>query len=152
MLGRSVSTAIESRNPELYRRLAQRAGIDIEPAACWLLLRCDEHPDATIGTLADRLRLPASRLAPLADRLGTNRLIEFEPGDDSPDERLLLTDLGRSAVERLTAGRRDGLAELLDGWSPEQHPELAALRGRLAHDLLADDNRILQDAQPVSAR
>ena len=36
------------------------------------------------------------------------------------------------------AARRQSLAELLDGWSPEREAELAALLTRMASDTVAD--------------
>jgi DNA-binding MarR family transcriptional regulator len=34
----------------------------------------------------------------------------------------VLTAAGRDALDRLVAARRERLAELLDGWSPEARP------------------------------
>ena len=68
------------------------------------------------------------------------------------DPELELTPAGRAVIDRLTAARRDGLADLLAGWHPEEHPELEALIRQLAHDLLADDDRVLRDAAPEAAR
>ena len=42
-------------------------------------------------------------------------------------------------LDKLLASRRQSLAEMLEGWSPEQHEELARLLGRLARELLRDD-------------
>jgi DNA-binding MarR family transcriptional regulator len=53
-------------------------------------------------------------------------------------ESILLTDLGESAVSRLIAARRDALSELVDGWSPEQHDELAKFLTHMAQQLMAD--------------
>ena len=41
---------------------------------------------------------------------------------------------------------RDGLTELLEGWDPEAHPEIGVMVRRLAHELLADDEKLLADA------
>ena len=50
----------------------------------------------------------------------------------------MLSDTGREALERLVAARRERLAELLDGWSPESEAELAELLSRLARDIVVD--------------
>jgi DNA-binding MarR family transcriptional regulator len=50
-----------------------------------------------------------------------------------------LTEHGQAALERLRAARRDDLAELLEGWSPYQHPELAARLQILAVELIDQD-------------
>jgi hypothetical protein len=38
------------------------------------------------------------------------------------------------------------MTELLDGWAPEDHPEVIEMIRHLAHELLADDDRLLADA------
>ena len=50
----------------------------------------------------------------------------------------MLTAAGRDALDRLVAARRERLAELLDGWSPEREAELAALLTRMAREVVAD--------------
>jgi hypothetical protein len=62
-----------------------------------------------------------------------------------------LTGPGHDAVERLTAARRAGLTELLEGWHPEDHPEIGVMVRRLAHELLADDEKLLADASAPSS-
>jgi DNA-binding MarR family transcriptional regulator len=45
---------------------------------------------------------------------------------------------GEEAFARLIAERRASLATLLDGWSPDEHPEVASLLTRLARELAAE--------------
>jgi len=45
------------------------------------------------------------------------------------------------------AERRESLARLLEGWSPEQYDDLAALLTRLAHELVREPSPELQPAQ-----
>ena len=59
---------------------------------------------------------------------------------------LALTELGDDAINRLQMARRAGLTELLEGWDPDAHPEIGEMVRRLAHALLADDDRLLADA------
>ncbi len=149
---RALSVLARRQNRRgLYERLAVRAGVDLEPAACWLLLRLREHPDATLEELAQQLGVSTPRLVALAEGLTQSGLIETQPLSDGDNRRFTPTAVGRATLDRLTAARRDGLADLLDGWSPEQHPELASCLQRLARELLADDSRLLHDAQPVPA-
>ena len=61
----------------------------------------------------------------------------------------VLTDEGHEAIDRLQAARRAGLTELLDGWDPDAHPEIGDMVRRLAHELLADDEKLLADASSV---
>ena len=55
------------------------------------------------------------------------------------------------ALEKLTEARRKGLTELLEGWNPEEHPEIIEMVKDLAHALLADDERMVADAMPEPA-
>ena len=64
---------------------------------------------------------------------------------------LHLTGAGRTALDKLTEARRNGLTELLEGWNPEEHPEIIEMVKELAHALLADDERMVADAMPHTA-
>jgi DNA-binding MarR family transcriptional regulator len=57
---------------------------------------------------------------------------------DGPAEAVALTEAGRDVLDRLVAARRERLAELLDGWSPESEADLAELLSRMARDVVAD--------------
>jgi hypothetical protein len=61
---------------------------------------------------------------------------------------LNLTAAGTTALEKLTEARRTGLTDLLEGWNPEEHPEIIEMVKDLAHSLLADDQRLVADAMP----
>ena len=63
-----------------------------------------------------------------------------------PGEPLALTDAGRAGYERLVAIRSAGLRELLDGWNPDEHPELKRVIDELARDLVG------QIPQPAPVR
>jgi MFS family permease len=98
----------------VYDLLAERAGVDLEPEELWQLAR-----------------------------LGEGR--EVEPGDGLRRRGLVdgraLSPAGRELVDRVQAARRDGLAELLDGWKPEEHAELRELLDRLSRELVAEPPR-----------
>jgi len=62
---------------------------------------------------------------------------------------VVVTPEGQEAIEKLTIARRQSLTEVLEGWDPEDHPEVVEMIRHLAHALLADDDRLLADAQPT---
>ncbi|HEY4279889.1 MAG TPA: hypothetical protein VGM91_16810, partial [Conexibacter sp.] len=153
----------------LYERLAARAGVDLSPAAVWLLARVGDFAPVTVDELATRCVIERSRLKLALGELEMARLVEEcvsdapyfdlpegleEAGwapDGAPVETLgrgqvplVLTPAGNAVRDRLLAARRERLAELLDGWSPEQHEELATLLSRLAAELSTDP----RDAAP----
>jgi DNA-binding MarR family transcriptional regulator len=129
------ATRRENRR-ELFRRLAARAGVDVQPVVAWLLLRIDRHPDWPARRLSREPRVDQQRLRTLLDAMAQSGLIVARDGSDAPP---VLTPVGHDAVERLTSARRERLTELLDGWSPEEHAELRALVDRLTTELLDDE-------------
>jgi DNA-binding MarR family transcriptional regulator len=131
---------------ELYETLAERAGVDLPPRSVWLLYRLSERPASTVGEVADGLHVDASIIQPGVDGLVAAGMIrEHQRG---PDYDLHLTPAGTQALDKLTEARRRGLTELLEGWNPEEHPEVIELVKQLAHSLLADDERLVADAMP----
>jgi DNA-binding MarR family transcriptional regulator len=131
---------------ELYQTLAHRAGIDLPPRACWLLYRLADQPACTVNDVAKRLKVGADLIQPGVDGLLAAGMIEERRRGVDCD--LYLTAAGTAALEKLTQARRAGLTELLDGWNPEEHPEIIAMVKDLAHALLADDDRLVADAMP----
>jgi EmrB/QacA subfamily drug resistance transporter len=145
-------------------RLVTHAGLPLTPEAAWLLWQFPHSGASTPERLSARLRLPEAALAqPLheltqAGFVGSARQStspengaksELEDGNESmvADEYrqagqqvgLSLTANGRQAREQLLAVQREELNHLLEGWSPDQESELAALLTTMAQRLLADD-------------
>ena len=129
---------------ELYATLAARAGLDLEPRSCWLLYRLADRPDCTIESIASRLKVDKGRIEQGVEALVGAAMIARTDMDDGCE--LALTELGDNAIDRLRSARRAGLTELLEGWDPESHPEIGEMVRHLAHELLADDDKLLADA------
>ncbi|HXT52472.1 MAG TPA: MFS transporter [Thermoanaerobaculia bacterium] len=117
----------------LLERTAARAGVDLSPAAVWLLGRFDDDPRADVAALASRYAVDRSRLEAGVEALREKGLIAERDGGppdaartDAWRERPLTTE-GRNVLARLRAARKQELAAALAGWSPERHHELAAL-------------------------
>jgi DNA-binding MarR family transcriptional regulator len=128
---------------ELFRRLAARAHVDLDPVLCWLLLCIDRHPDRSVAALACPPAVGAEGVQQLVDRLAGQGLVVLHSdgdGSGSDGSRPMLTPAGRDTVAKLLDARRQRLAELLEGWSPEDHDELVALLHRLGREIL-DDTR-----------
>jgi EmrB/QacA subfamily drug resistance transporter len=133
---RSLTVLVSRENRRgIYERLATRAGVDIDPRECWLLLRINEYEPVSSADLASRLELPETLLVSPLERLKeAGLLIEGKGGN----AQLAITQNGQKVIERLVAARRQTLAKLLEGWSPEQHEELARMLDRLARGLHQD--------------
>ncbi len=133
---------------ELYTALAGRAGLDLEARPCWLLYRFADRPDCTLESVASRLKVDPKRIEEGIDALVQKGLVNMDQG---PGEcEFTLTDQGQDAIVRLRDARRAGLTELLEGWDPEEHPEIEDMVRRLAHELLADDEKLLADVSGAS--
>jgi DNA-binding MarR family transcriptional regulator len=90
---------------------------------------------------------PTDRYVALAQLITAGMIRRTTDADGRAN--LTLTATGRDAISRLTDARREGLANLLDGYSPDEVPELSELLHRLARQLLADD-ALIRDAQSVT--
>jgi EmrB/QacA subfamily drug resistance transporter len=133
----------------LYQTLAHRAGVELPPRSCWLLYRLADRPATSLTEVAGRLKVDPQIIQPGIDGLVSAGMVaEVERG---PECDLALTPAGQDALSRLTEARRSGLTELLEGWNPEEHPEVIEMVKHLAASLLADDERLVADALPRPA-
>jgi EmrB/QacA subfamily drug resistance transporter len=147
---------------EIVMRVAARAGVDLSPAACWLLARLSEerHPD--LSTLAARFDVSLDVLAGAREELARKHLIGPSPGEppwgepssgersrgeQSADE---LTADGHAALERLIKTGEQRLSDLLEGWRPEEHADLARLIGTLAQQFFIDAPTLCAQVQPTA--
>jgi DNA-binding MarR family transcriptional regulator len=129
---------------QLYTTLAERAGLELDPRPTWLLYRFADRPDCTLESVAARLRIDPSLIEEGVDALVEKGFVQMSTG---PGEcEFTLTEQGHDAIVRLQTARRVGLTELLEGWDPEVHPEIGVMVRRIAHELLADDEKLLADA------
>jgi EmrB/QacA subfamily drug resistance transporter len=136
--------AARENREELYQTLANRAGIDLAPRSCWLLYRLSDRPACTVQEVAARLKVDPDIIQPGVDGLVAAGMVEEVTRGNECD--LALTPVGLTAIERLTEARRGGLTELLEGWNPQEHPEVIDMVKELAGALLADDERLVADA------
>jgi Mn-dependent DtxR family transcriptional regulator len=72
------------------------------------------------------------RVAGLVRALAGRGLVEA-----GPDGRVALTAEGRVEVEKIVRVRREGLHDLLDGWDPDEHPDLRRLLDDLSRSLVS---------------
>jgi DNA-binding MarR family transcriptional regulator len=85
------------------------------------------------GSGRGRHRASRGRPEPAVDRLVQAGYCKRDDG------QLILTPAGRAAADRLFAAGRDGLEQLLVGWSPQQHAELAQMLDKVARALLGEE-------------
>jgi EmrB/QacA subfamily drug resistance transporter len=163
---------------EIIRRVALRAGVELDPATCWLLARLSEHAPVSLSGLADRAHVEVATLDRARDRLLELGLIVPEPGASGshepaavggglanasgnrstaagPRDALLtyeLTAAGHSTLEHLTMTGEERLRDLLECWRPDQHADLARFIANLAHEFFIDDSALRDGIQaPATA-
>ncbi|WP_405873325.1 MULTISPECIES: DHA2 family efflux MFS transporter permease subunit [unclassified Streptomyces] len=119
---------------EIYRKITDRAGYDLLPAASWLLLRTKKYGWAEPAVLAERTSVPMQVIIAAARQVEERGLGTREGID------LVLTDQGREVAERLAQAREESLAELLgDWWGPDRPTDLAQLVRELNDELCGSD-------------
>jgi EmrB/QacA subfamily drug resistance transporter len=119
-LERIVATLARRENRwRVYELLAERAEVDLPAGELWLLVRLGEGTDVDLDDPA-----LAAAHASLCER-------------GLAEDGGLRAD-GEVVYERVVVARRTGLAELLDGWEPEQHDEVRGMLDRLARQLVGE--------------
>lgn len=119
---------------EIYRRITERAGYDLLPAASWLLLRIKKYGWAEPGVLAERSAVPLPVILAAARQV-EERGLGVREGLD-----LVLTDRGREVAVRLAEAREASLSELLgDWWGPDRPTDLTHLVRLLNEELCGSD-------------
>jgi DNA-binding MarR family transcriptional regulator len=116
--------------------IVRRAGLDLSPAAAWLLLRLQDEPELDVDALARRAGLPEERLNAGMSQLRERGYIVETPSAGSRAVARTLTPAGCDVHDRLAAARRERLVELRRQWPPEQREQLAEVLQRLAGELV----------------
>ncbi|WP_078901002.1 MFS transporter [Actinacidiphila yeochonensis] len=119
---------------DLYARITRMAGLDLQPATSWLLLRTSKDGRADPVELARATTLPSSVIEAAAVEAETRGLAVREGNP------LVLTPQGRESADQLALARRSVLAGLLGDWDPARHADLAALLSKLSNELCGGDH------------
>jgi DNA-binding MarR family transcriptional regulator len=122
---------------QFVQRIADRAGVDLSPAASWLSVRLHEDPRADITALGQSFEIPPGVVSGALEELHGRELVVDGDGTHT------LTPAGEEIVARLIAERRASLARMCEGWSPEQYADLAVMITRLADELVREPSEEL---------
>src|SRR5580658_6930827 len=130
---------------EIVVRVAARAGVELGPAACWLLARLSEQHPGELPELAARLGIDLDTLTGARDELVRHGLVRACDGvgdatrhAGSERSGYELTDDGRATLALLVQTGERRLADLLQGWRPEEHEELARMIAAVARQFFVD--------------
>ncbi|CAL9432092.1 DHA2 family efflux MFS transporter permease subunit [Streptomyces sp. enrichment culture] len=130
---------------EVYRKITDRAGYDLLPAASWLLLRIKRHGSVEPAVLAERSPVPLAVIMEAARQVESRRLAVRRGLD------LMLTDSGHEVADRLARAREESLAEMLgDWWGPDRPTDLVQLIKELNAELCGSEREEPHDARPVT--
>ncbi|WP_031080404.1 MDR family MFS transporter [Streptomyces sp. NRRL S-118] len=127
----------------VYERITERAGLDLLPAASWLLLRVRRHGAVEPARLADTTPVPIRAVTEAARQLEERRLVR------RVGLQLVLTDEGVTVATRLAHAREESLAELLgDWWGPQRPTDLVQLVEQLTAELCGSSRERPRTAEP----
>ncbi|MEU3658725.1 MDR family MFS transporter [Streptomyces sp. NPDC032940] len=130
---------------EIYRRITERAGYDLLPAASWMLLRVRKYGRVEPALLAERSPVPLAAVMAAARQVEERHLAVRE----GPD--LVLTDRGREYAEHLAKAREESLAELLgDWWGPDRPTDLVRLVRELSGELCGSERERPHDERTLT--
>ncbi|MFF3174958.1 DHA2 family efflux MFS transporter permease subunit [Streptomyces sp. NPDC057900] len=121
----SVLATREGRR-EVYVKITEKAGLDLLPAASWMLLRIKRHGTVEPARLAEIAPVPLRVISEACRQLEERGLAR------RVGVQLVLTEPGAEAVVKLSHAREESLAELLgDWWGPDRPTDLVALVSEL---------------------
>jgi EmrB/QacA subfamily drug resistance transporter len=139
---RALGVLVGRKQMRAYlERVATETGVDLPLPACSLLVRLRRDPDQSVAQLAERDNVPVESLEPALEELRSRRLVEVEPAGAALDgdggaPGAKLTPAGVAVADQLIAAVRARLENLLEGWSPEQYPDLARLLDTFATEVI----------------
>jgi EmrB/QacA subfamily drug resistance transporter len=132
---------------EVYRKIIERAGYDLLPAAGWLLLRIRRYGVVEPAVLAERTSVPLHVIMAGARQVEERHLAVREGLD------LLLTQRGREVADDLARAREESLAELLgDWWGPDRPRDLVQLVTELNGELCGSERERPHGDRTTTAR
>ncbi|MFF3320204.1 DHA2 family efflux MFS transporter permease subunit [Streptomyces sp. NPDC003035] len=118
----------------IYEKITAKAGLDLLPAASWLLLRIRRHGTVEPARLAETTPVPLRAITEASRQVEERRLARRE------GLQLMLTDEGVEAAVKLARAREESLAELLgDWWGPDRPTDLVKLVEELTSELSGSD-------------
>jgi EmrB/QacA subfamily drug resistance transporter len=132
---RALSVLIgRDKRRRLVANIAARAGVDLSPAACWLIAHLQDDPSMDIPATSRAFDIPETATARALQELATGGYVTL----DDAGAVTGVTDAGREVAGKLIAERTASLERLVEGWSPDKHPDLAVLLTRMARELQRD--------------
>ena len=116
-------------------RIVSEAGVELTPAAAWILVRLAEDPTLDPAKLAATHNVDGARVSDAESEL--QRALLIEPCADSGDgRRCSITPQGAEALSRIIAVRRAHIREAAAEWRTGEHEALSV--PEIAQELVPD--------------
>lgn len=131
------------------RGLAVGAGVDLDATAIVAITLLARDGEQRASALATRLRVGASAISKLSNRLGSLGLVEKRPDpDDSRATLLRLSPAGAAAATALVRAGDDMVNELMLMWPEDDRVQFNRLLRRFRDDAITHAIRIEAATQP----
>ncbi|MEU4272257.1 MFS transporter [Streptomyces sp. NPDC026092] len=118
----------------IYEKITAKAGLDLLPAASWLVLRIRRHGTVEPARLAETTPVPLRAITEASRQVEECHLARRE------GLQLILTEEGLATAIKLAKAREESLAELLgDWWGPDRPTDLVQLVEELTAELSGSD-------------
>jgi DNA-binding MarR family transcriptional regulator len=124
----------------VHERLLVAAGVRLDRAGSALLYKLHIYGDSLrVTDLADLLGVDAPTVTRKIQQLEREQLVSRRPDpDDGRATRIMVTEAGRQALERLLQARHEWYGRLLAGWDDEELAAFASLLGKFSSALERD--------------
>jgi EmrB/QacA subfamily drug resistance transporter len=136
-IARALSVLVgRDRMIEYLGRLARESGVDIPLSSCWILVQIRRDPGLDREELMARAQ--SQNIPPDVAEAAVRDVMER----NLVSSGLELTPAGAEIADRMTTAVRDRLEGLLQGWSPEQYPDLVRLLDQFAQEIVTDPKAV----------
>ncbi|MBC6460111.1 MFS transporter [Actinomadura sp. HBU206391] len=144
LLFRLIRSDPEARQKirDVYRNLGAKLGVDCPSNSLWMLCRIAKLGSVTPAELADAAGGTVEEDRPFITRLVAEGLV------NQGDTNLAVTEAGQTVTEQLHDAMREALVQLLEGWSPEDSPELLELLVGLSREGMCEADLARTDTAP----
>jgi EmrB/QacA subfamily drug resistance transporter len=131
-IGRALSVLVgRPKMVAYFARVATEAGVDLPLPSCWVLVQLRRDPgldEPALRAIAENYKLSPEATEGAVQDVKARGLV-------GPD--LQLSPAGAEIADRITAAVRERLEGLLEGWSPEQYPDLVQLLDHFAAEIVS---------------
>jgi EmrB/QacA subfamily drug resistance transporter len=129
-----------------YELVARRANVDLEPGEAWMISRISRDTSRRVDEMAQASKTPAVRIREVAAALAQRGYVKVD------GETVSITESGRQVAALLVTAREEILNEFLEGWAPQEHPDVAALVREISARLSGEERGLVGAGRTAARR